>query len=257
MTNPNLSTRAERTLQSLAGEAELVPTELRSWWMNYLRSHHRHYLDCLSFLGEGDVGKKMLEIGSVPGHFTVLLKDLGFDVRGIDIEPARLAKLWDEHRITVDKVDVEQEPLPFPRDSFDIVFFAEILEHLRLNPLHALREVYRVLAPTGRMILSTHNITPIDRLLFLLGKSYQGSPVAEFEKLEKLGHMGHIRLYSLREVREFLEHVGFRISSYARKGGIPEEWKSNWKTRGLISLYPGKDHFQSNLYMVARKALEF
>jgi len=196
---------AEKILQSLEDDVELVPIKIKDWWLNYLHLHRQYYLDTLSFLNSNDKGGGILEVGSVPGHFTVLLKSLGYNVRGVDIDPTRVKQIWGKYNIPVDKVDIEKEALPFPSDMFDIVLFSEILEHLRLNPLHALREVYRVLKPTGHIILSTPNITPMHRLYFLFGKSYQGNPVEEFEKLEWLGHMGHIRLYSFEEVKEFLQ----------------------------------------------------
>jgi SAM-dependent methyltransferase len=46
--------------------------------------------------------------------------------------------------------------LPFATGSFDFVFVTEVIEHLK-NPNHLLDEVYRILAPQGRLILTTPN----------------------------------------------------------------------------------------------------
>jgi SAM-dependent methyltransferase len=171
-------------------------------------------------------------------------------VQGGDIDPERMAGISQKYGLLIHKADVEREHLPFPAASFGIVLFTEILEHLRLNPLFALREAHRVLEPGGRMILSTPNITMPARLRFLAGRAYQGDLVAQFEKLETIGHMGHARLYSCDEVRRFLEHTGFRV--------LRQTWRREsppGKKAGLIrSVYPVKRHVAPFLYVVAGKA---
>lgn len=241
---------AEQTLRSLEADASLIPDRFQGWWKNYLHRHHHYYLDVLSFLNEQDKQGKILEVGSVPGHFTVLLKLLGYDVLGVDIDPKRVAPLWQKYDLTVEKVDIEQQPLPFPANSFSVVLFSEILEHLRMNPLYALKELHRVLAPGGRLILGTPNITVLHRFHFLLGKGYQGNPVEEFKKLDSLGHMGHIRLYTLDEVESFLKHTGFQVASHAYKGPIKTESMSE---KLIALLAPKKERLRNFLHVIARK----
>lgn len=206
----------KRVLCALFQDVDLVPPRLQGWWTAYLAYHALRY--ALTVRALPSPKTRILEIGSVPGHLTVLLKQLGHEVIGVDLAPTRIAPLWKKYEIEVVKVDVEQEPLPFETGSFDIVLMLEVLEHLRINPLRALKEARRVLKGEGRLILSTPRITPIHRLLFLLGKSYQGDPAVEFERLEWLGHMGHIRLYEVREIRRLLNRAGFVIESCGYRG---------------------------------------
>ena len=58
---------------------------------------------------------------------------------------------------------MEQDDFPLDENYFDVVIFTEIFEHLRINPLHTLRESFHVLKPGGTFILSIPNITPIHR----------------------------------------------------------------------------------------------
>ena len=210
---------AVKILQKI-GEQDsvLVPEQYRNWWSEYLRIHRKRYKTLLAFIDEEDKSSKLLDIGCAPGHFTILLKLMGYNIEGVDINPDRMGNLWQKYSISAHKIDVEQEPLPYLDNSIDVAFFAEMLEHLRINPIFTLREIYRILKPGGRMILSTPNITLYLRLLVLLGVSYQGDPVEEFSNLEKLGHMGHIRLYDTKEILHLVKHVGFTVTSYKYKG---------------------------------------
>jgi SAM-dependent methyltransferase len=247
----NMRDKAEAILRSLEKDASsFASPETSRWWSGYLQSHVDHYLNTLSFIQDDDLKSHILEIGCAPGHFSVLLKLLDVNFSALDIDPSRVQPIWDKYDIAVDTVDIEKDALPYASDSFDLIIFAEILEHLRLNPLHALREIYRVLKPGGRILLSTPNITPSLRLRFLFGGRYQGNPVKAFKRLERRGHMGHIRLYAIDEVHEFLEYANFRVQSSAYRGSHLVEGR---KERLLYLVYPYKEHFCKRLYVVASK----
>jgi SAM-dependent methyltransferase len=49
------------------------------------------------------------------------------------------------------------EALPLPDDSFDVVLCTQVLEHAD-DPVQAVRELYRVTVPGGRVLLSTHGV---------------------------------------------------------------------------------------------------
>jgi len=232
----------------MAGDVSLVPDRLAEWWSGYLTYHHDRYLKTLEFL-EAVTGR-VLEIGSVPCQFTSLLKQLGYDVSGMDLAPERVDAFVQKHELNVDKVDIETDRFPFDDGSFGMVIFLEVLEHLRVNPLHTFRELARVLEPGGRLLLSTPNITPVHRLMFLLGKPYQGDLVAEFRKLETVGHMGHFRLYSLSDIRAMLAEVGLDVVSTSFEG---EYATPTWKTKWIRLLSPRKDVLRTYTYVQARK----
>jgi len=240
--------RAREILKSMEGDVSLVPERLAEWWSGYLTYHHDRYLTTLDFLQS--VTGRVLELGSVPCQFTSLLKQLGYDVRGMDLAPERVDAFVRKHELSVDKVDIETDRFPFDDGSIATVIFLEVLEHLRVNPLHTFRELARVLEPGGRLLLSTPNITPVHRLMFLFGKPYQGDLVAEFRKLETVGHMGHFRLYSLCDIRAMLDEVGLEVVSTSFEG---EYATPTWKTKWIRVLSPRKDIFRTYTYVQARK----
>lgn len=100
--------------------------------------------------------------------------------------------------MTVLKNDIEYEGIAFGDNSFELVIFSEILEHLRIDPLSTLREILRVLTPGGTLILSTPNLYSIGCIIkFNTGRGLN-DPYREFEKLHSLGL---IRIYSAGEVK--------------------------------------------------------
>ncbi len=90
----------------------------------------------------------------------------------------------------------------------------EVLEHLRINPLHALTEAYRILDEKELLLLTTANIYALLNVVsFFRGRRAMGSIVDEFAKLYWLGHMGHVHEYSAHELRDLLQVTGFVINS--------------------------------------------
>lgn len=202
----------QANLDALRGHFSFDP-RIAAWAEEYERGHREHYASTIAMVrraADRMQGRRVLEIGGVPGHVSALLGKTGFDLTVADIAPERAAPLFDSLGIPFHRVDVEREPLPADDNSRDLVVFCEVLEHLRVNPLFALREIARVLAPGGYCLLSTPQITPLMRWDFLRGRSYQGNLVDEMAKLEALGHMGHIRLYDRHEVVAMARHVGLQ-----------------------------------------------
>jgi len=132
-------------------------------------------------------------------------------------------------RIDVIKCDIESERLPFADNSFDTVVFNEIFEHLRINPVFTLSEVLRVIKPGGHMMLSSPNLRSLYGLVNFLIKnraySCSGNIYAEYQKLEKPGHMGHVREYTTKEVIEFLENIGFAVTTIIYRGSFNTNFK--------------------------------
>lgn len=91
-------------------------------------------------------GKRALDVGAREGHQTRWLRDRGYEVTSLDLEP-----LFPECLA----VDVDQG-LPFEDESFDLVWCAEVIEHLR-DPEHALGELRRVTKSGGAIVLTTPN----------------------------------------------------------------------------------------------------
>jgi SAM-dependent methyltransferase len=109
--------------------------------------------------------------------------------------------------------------LPFGDRSFDLVFMAEVIEHL-VDPAGALEEVRRILRPHGYLILSAPNLACLpNRLLLMIGVQPLFSEVSEEHIhgrwLRTFGQggqpVGHLRLYTKRALQEFISSSGFQV----------------------------------------------
>jgi SAM-dependent methyltransferase len=172
-------------------------------------------LDLASRLETHDI----LDVGCGEGDVSVALRELtGSRVVGVDISEVVVAHCR-ERGLEAHRVSIGDEPLPFPNSSFDLVYMAEVLEHLH-HPDPAADEIARVLRPGGHLLLTTPNLACLpNRLLLALGLQPLYSEVSEVKVLgrgsARLGEggepVGHVRLFTKRALRQFLELHGFDL----------------------------------------------
>ena len=98
------------------------------------------------------LGAKVLDVGCGPGHLTRRLAARGFDVTGVDLDPAMIeravARGTDAGRYLV----ADAAALPFEDDTFDVVVSTLSMHHWA-DRHAALAEMARVLRPTGRILI--------------------------------------------------------------------------------------------------------
>lgn len=94
-------------------------------------------------------GQTMLEPGCGRGEMLRCFKNLGLTVQGMDLSPEAADLIPD---MPVDTGDVENEGLPYPDNSFDIIYSKSFLEHFHY-PERYMKEAFRTLKPGG-LILS-------------------------------------------------------------------------------------------------------
>jgi SAM-dependent methyltransferase len=106
-------------------------------------------------------GVRVLEVGASQGIVSILLAREGFEVVGTEVEEASyefaveaLAGEPDAVRGRLEFVLTDGSLDEFDDGSFDTVILGEVVEHL-VQPERLLGEVERVLAPGGRLVLTT------------------------------------------------------------------------------------------------------
>ena len=101
-------------------------------------------------------GKSVLDIGCGTGIFSRYFAETGATVTSMDISPALIEQAKKETTLPITYLLGDAERLPFPDGSFDVVAGSSILHHL--DPVVAMKEVYRVLRPNGRCAFAEPNM---------------------------------------------------------------------------------------------------
>lgn len=165
---------------------------------------------------------QVLDLGCSPGHLAMALVRAGFQVSGLDLNDlwrVKYAPGWAD-KLNVRHANIEQEPIPAPDNSYDLVMFTEVLEHIAVtDPKAILAEIRRVLRIGGRLILSTPNVANIGNVLALIrGENIFWPPPIFYGSTDR-----HNREYTPAEVGALLERSGFDTYEI----GYMNTW-SNW-----------------------------
>ena len=140
----------------------------------------------------------ILEVGCGDGSFTRNLAELSSCVTAVDISASQIERNAFAHpEIKFVQHDVAR-PFPFANEAFDVVWCSEVLEHL-FDPGFALREMQRVLAPGGRLLVTVpyHGVLK-DVLIALFKWDEHFSP----------GNP-HIRFFTRRTLSQLTQSAGF------------------------------------------------
>lgn len=111
--------------------------------------------------------------------------------------------------VPIQKVDLNQERLPYPDGSFHLVTCSEVIEHLE-NFRALMRDVHRVLKPGGLFVLTTPNILNVkSRLRFFASGFYNlfGPLPVKNDRLYSTG--GHITPVAYFHIGHAMLDVGF------------------------------------------------
>ncbi|UCG05017.1 MAG: methyltransferase domain-containing protein, partial [Desulfobacterales bacterium] len=124
-------------------------------------------------------------------------------------------------KLTQRQCALDKDQWPIESDSCSMVIMNEVFEHL-LNPLHALRNTYRILKKGGYFTMTTPNLGSYSGIVnFFLANRAQALSTdiySEYLKLERIGHMGHVREYTINEMCACAERVGFALESIEFSG---------------------------------------
>lgn len=133
----------------------------------YLAHHHQRFLTTLETFDrtwDRRRGARVLDVGAHWLHQAVMWRMAGYAVTALDLpltlELPSVRSLAEAEGIRLlPNADLEHCPAlaGVPDDAFDVVLFTEILEHLTFNPVRFWREIHRVLAPGGRIVITTPN----------------------------------------------------------------------------------------------------
>lgn len=103
--------------------------------------------------------------------------------------------------------NVENDPFPYIDGEFDVVIFAEIIEHLLNDPCKVIREIKRVLKPGGTLIVTTPNVTRLENVARLISGENIYDPYSGYGPYGR-----HNREYNRHELVTLLQFEGFDVT---------------------------------------------
>jgi 2-polyprenyl-3-methyl-5-hydroxy-6-metoxy-1,4-benzoquinol methylase len=173
-------------LHGQAAEAEERMSEMK-------RATAARYLDMIGRLVP-ERGRRLLEIGCGHGDMLVEASRRGYEVAGVEFSPHAVGIA--NQRLGRSAVSAGSiGTIELPADYFDVVAFADVIEHVR-DPQAFLRRVHGVLKPGGMAVLITPSLDSWSRRV--LGRSWMEYKVE------------HLFYFSRRSIRELLRSCAFR-----------------------------------------------
>ena len=159
-----------------------------------------------------DCDAQILEIGCGNGEYLKSLKNTGFEVTGVELNPhaAKIAKEKIRSNVIIGTVFDGK----FKDKSFDIIIMRHVLEHVP-NPSMTIQEIYRILKDDGIFIFSTPNTNTIESVIF--GKFWYDWDVPR-----------HLYGFNSKTLMKILEKNNFKVSSVSYSI-VPNNWIGSFK----------------------------
>lgn len=157
--------------------------------------------------------KKVLDIGAGRGYMSRLL---GEHVRKKGKRPSEVVTACDlfPEYFSYDGVACERmefiNAFPFDDNAFDVAYAVEVIEHLKC-PYDFIQEMYRVVKPGGRVIITTPNILNLtSRISFVLTGFFELFKPLSFDAEDARRQWGHIMPLSAYYLDHAMKACGFK-----------------------------------------------
>jgi 2-polyprenyl-3-methyl-5-hydroxy-6-metoxy-1,4-benzoquinol methylase len=137
----------------------------------------------------------LLDIGCATGAFLSHAKEQGWEVYGVEMIDSAASFCRDRLGLTVLSGDLLETD--FPKDFFDVVTLWSVFEHL-YDPMATLKEIRRILKPSGLLALALPNLNSLDARWF--GKAWVGYDVPR-----------HLYILTDEVLQAMLAQAGFKI----------------------------------------------
>lgn len=175
-------------------------------WRGYLfdpdlKAINIRYEKMRKYIEEEGKGKTILDLGCADGSLLEPLTQHN-TVHGVEISES-LSEAAKKRGLLVTTADVEQEGIPFPSETFDVVVAGEILEHI-VETDFFLTECNRVLKPGGKLVLAVPNINTFFSPFLMFLFDYPPPLAARYQS-------EHIRDFTFSTLRIALQSNGFTI----------------------------------------------
>ena len=226
------------------------PAEAVSPWCHHIRKRRLYVTGVierhLRATGRDRV-RRLLDLGCGDGAHLGWLAAFAERIHGSDYNLVRLARA--RHRAP-DAVLFLADILDHPAadDSFDIVFFNHVIEHIP-DDMAALRTVQRILRPGGIVVLGTPN-----EGAWWWQLAYRRAP-------EVRATTDHVHFYTSDVIAGRMAEAGLAVGEIEHMGWGPPDWRLDGRIRKYKLVDGGFEFFgrllarrqASSLYLIATK----
>ncbi len=180
-------------------------------------------------------GKRVLEIGTGLGTDFLQFARAGADVYGIDLSThsVNLAKeRMHLYGMPANIVAGDAENLPFPSNSFDLVYSWGVIHHSP-DPPKVVEEIHRVLKPGGilkAMLYNRHSVTAL--ALYVRHGLLKGKPFRSFSSvLAQFSESPGTKAYTIGELKSMFQafsEVRIKPDPFSPKSRVLGKIKMSW-----------------------------
>lgn len=174
----------------------LLPPPLRLEWDHSMRHLPRPRIGC----------NRLLDIGCGNGEFLERARDAGWDVVGIDFDPAAV-KAARSRGLTVHEGNIHSAHLT---RGFDWITSHQVIEHVH-NPRDFLEACRGLLRPGGFLWIGTPNLDTPARIRYIRHWAAFDTP-------------RHLTFFTHPSLRALLSSAGFYPPRFRRRGWITAHW---------------------------------
>ena len=166
---------------------------------------------------------RLLDIGCGNGHFLAVMRHLGWEIVGCDLDPeaAKLARTNLQAPIFAGTLT----EAGYPNDSFDAITLSHVIEHV-YDPIELLAECRRVLMPGGQLVVVTPNVGSLGHKVFHKAWSLLDPP-------------RHLFLFSPQALRDCASATGLQITRLWTTPRLAYWWWATSRLRRHTEIFDG------------------
>ncbi len=158
----------------------------------------------------------ILDFGCGEGQLVIILNEMGFVTKGIDVHEF---VYWKNIEAKFDTYDGEN--LPYESSSFDVILLNGVLEHIGKYP-RDIKKFDEYQEARIRMLLAVKRVLKDNGLIFIYDFPNPNSPI---EFINEMLHLPNVHeksdKQSLWQVEKLVKDAGFSILKSGRKGTLP------------------------------------
>ena len=204
------------------------------------KTRRNSWEECINFINSLTRDSTVIDIGSGNGRHLIPCAEHCKKVIGLDVSSELLGivkkKVNDKKLRNVELIHSDAVNIPIRNDSIDAVLYIATLHNIsiRYRRINSLKEIYRILKPGGKAIISVWSRWQdkfrqhfLIRLLTQFGRNEFGD-INIYWRQHGLNISRYYHLYSKREFQKDIEKTGFKIISLEGKKLHSKKYPDNY-----------------------------